>query len=159
MPFDGLGQLTSAQLTFLFAGREPVTEAQFLFARIVDTVFAGRDPMALARLALDSRTPLPGMPAAAARLLQEAPDPVTGLGRLEQLALEAIRSGCSSPAEIFKAASANDSHPQFWGDTTLWAKINALADRNPPLVRIEGPTPRLPQWTGGPDLGLFRISC
>jgi hypothetical protein len=39
----------------------------------------------------------------------------------------------------------------------LWAKINALADRNPPLVRIEGPAERLPQWESTVDLNSFRI--
>ena len=41
--------------------------------------------------------------------------------------------------EIFSTVAADDTPPQFWGDITLWAKINALADRTPPLVRIEGP--------------------
>jgi hypothetical protein len=114
--------------------------------------------MPLAKLAFNTRAPLPWVPAAAARWLQERPDPETGLGRLERLALEAIRSGCGTPAEVLKAVSAIDSHPRYWGDTTLWAKINGLADRTPPRVRIEGPAPRLPQWPGGPDLGEFRIS-
>jgi len=49
-----------------------------------------------------------------------------------------------------------------WGlqsayDITLWEKINALADREPPLVKIEGPNARLPQWEGLADLKLFRV--
>jgi hypothetical protein len=79
------------------------------------------------------------------------------LGRLESLALEAVRAGLEKPGEIFRAVAANDTHPQFWGDTTLWAKINALADREPPLVRIKGPAARLPQWPGGAALAEFRI--
>ncbi len=39
----------------------------------------------------------------------------------------------------------------------LWGKINGLADREPPLVEIEGPLPRLPQWEGIADLSLFRV--
>ena len=158
VPFDGLGQLTSAQLGSLYDRGEPVTEAQFRFAQAADAAFAAQDVMRMAKLAFDSRAPLPWVPAAAARWLQERPDPETGLGRLERLALEAIRAGCGTPADVLKAVSANDSHPRYWGDTTLWAKINGLADRTPPLVRIEGPAPRLPQWPGGPDLGEFRIS-
>ena len=90
--------------------------------------------------------PLPWVPAAAARWLQEQPDPATGLERLESLALAAIRAGCETPGNIFTSAAAADTPPQFWGDTTLWAKINGLANRVPPLVRIEGPMDRLPQW-------------
>ena len=81
----------------------------------------------------------------------------TGLGRLESLALEAVQSGCEKPGDIFSAVAAADTPPQYWGDITLWAKINALADRDPPLVRIDGPLPRLPQWAGVADLNRFRI--
>jgi hypothetical protein len=79
------------------------------------------------------------------------------LGRLESLALEAIRGGCETPSDIFSTVAAADTPSQFWGDTTLWAKINALADRTPPLVRIEGPAERLPQWKRPVDLNHFRI--
>ncbi len=159
VPFDGLGQLEPAQLAALYDRRRLVAEAQFEYARVVDQAFATQDAMLLAKLALGSDAPLPWVPAAAARWLQERPDPATGMGRLERLALEAIRAGCETPGEIFKVVAANDSHPQFWGDTTLWAKINALADRKPPLVRIEGPASKLPQWPGGADIKRFRITC
>lgn len=76
---------------------------------------------------------------AAKRWIEEFPDRGTGLGKLEQLALEAIRSGCETTAEVFSFVSARETPPQFWGDITLWEKINASADREPPLIRIEGP--------------------
>lgn len=85
------------------------------------------------------------------------PDAKTGLGRLEQLALEAVRAGRETPADILASVAASDSHPRYWGDTTLWARINRLADRKPPLVRIAGPEERLPQW-GDPDgLAVFQV--
>jgi hypothetical protein len=157
VPFDGIGQLRPAQLASLYDRRRPVTEAQFRFAQVADKAFAAQDQKLLVELAISSDAPLSWVPAAAARWLQERPDPATGMGRLERLALEAIRAGCEKPGEIFKAVAANDTHPQFWGDTTLWAKINGLADRKPPLVSIEGPAARLPQWPGGADLRRFRI--
>lgn len=158
VPFDGLGQLQPAQLAPLYAQRRPVTAAQFAYAAEVDAAFATQDQPRFAALAAAAEAPLPWMPAAVMRWLQERPAPDTGLGRLEQLALTAIRQGCETPAQVFKAASAADTHPQFWGDTTLWAKINALADRTPPLVTITGPTPRLPLWTGQADLTLFGLA-
>ena len=100
---------------------------------------------------------LPWIPAAVKRWMEEHPDPATGLGRLERLALEAIRSGCKTTAEMFSFVSARETPPQFWGDITLWEKINALADREPPLIRIEGPEARLPQWEGIADLAQFRV--
>ncbi len=158
MPFDGLGQLQPAQLASLYDQRRPVTEAQFEYAQIVDRAFATQDAMLLAKLALNFEVALPWVPAAATRWLQERPAPETGMGRLEYLALEAIRAGCRTPGEIFKTVATMDTHPQYWGDTTLWAKINALAERDPPLVKIEGPAPRLPQWPGGDDINRFQIN-
>jgi hypothetical protein len=101
--------------------------------------------------------PLPWIPAAVTRWLQEQPDSITGLGKLERLALTAIRNGCETPDKIFQSVSTADIPPQFWGDTTLWTKINGLADRNPPLIAIEGPGKRLPQWESQVPLKAFKI--
>lgn len=157
VPFNGLGQLQPMQLASLYDQRRPVTDAQFRFADVVDEAFAVQDLVRLAELSRRSDAPLPWIPAAVKRWFQEQPDPQTGLGRLEWLALEAIRSGCETPAEIFSSVVAADTPPQYWGDITLWAKINALADRNPPLVRIEGPGERLPQWESPVDLKQYRV--
>ncbi len=157
VPFDGLGQLLPEQLASAYNQRQSVTEEQFCFAELVDRAFALQDKDAFAQLSVFSNAPLPWIPAAVTRWLQEQPDKRTGLGRLERLALEAVRSGRETPGEIYISVSAGDSHPQFWGDTALWAKINALADRKPPLVQIVGPRRRLPQWEGIADLKLFRV--
>jgi hypothetical protein len=60
---------------------------------------------------------------------------------------------------IFKFVAAADVPPQFWGDITLWAKINALAEREPPLVRIDGPMDRLPQWECEVSINDFTIKA
>jgi hypothetical protein len=157
-PFNGLGQIQPFQLASLYDQRQPITDAQFRFAKVVDKAFASQDMALLSELSGRTDAPLPWVPAAAKRWIQEQPDPTTGLGRLEHLALEAIRAGCKTPKEIFSAVAASDTPPQFWGDATLWSKINVLADRNPPLVRIEGPMERLPQWESTVDLEIFRIT-
>jgi len=158
-PYHGLGQLRPGQLAALYGNRRPVTEAQFVFAVAVDRAFATQDVPMFSGMARMTEAPLPWIPAAVARWLQERPDPVTGLGRLEDLALAAIRAGCETPAPIFSAVSAADTPPQFWGDIMLWAKINSLADRHPPLVVIDGPAGRLPQWEGERPLDDFRITA
>jgi hypothetical protein len=156
-PYHGLGQLTPEQLASVYDRRRSVTGAQFVFAREVDRAFALQDLAAFASLAERSDAPLPWVPAAVRRWLAEQPDPETGLGRLEQMALDAVVSGHHTPAEIFTAVACAEIPPQFWGDVTLWAKINALADRKPPLLRIHGPQGRLPQWPGGADIKQFRV--
>jgi len=130
---------------------------EFQFAKIVDEAFGNQDHNLFSELSKMTDAPLPWIPAAVTRWLQEQPDPETGLGRLETFALEAIRSGCEKSWDIFKKVAAADTPPQYWGDITLWAKINVLVDRNPPLVKIEGPLPRLPQREGKAELKRFRI--
>jgi len=156
-PYHGIGQLSPEQLASVYHRRQDLTAAQWGFAQHVDRAFALQDPAAFQELAGRQEAPLPWVPAAVRRWLAEQPDDATGLGRLEALALEAIRSGCRTPAEIFAFASSRETPPQFWGDITLWAQINGLADREPPLVAIQGPGQRLPQWEGVADLTLFRI--
>jgi len=156
-PFHGLGQLQPEQLASLYDNRRPVTDDQFRFAVLADKAFATQDSTLLTDLSQRTHAPLPWIPAAVTRWLQEQPDPATGLGRLEYLALAAVRAGCETPGRIFASVAAADTPPQFWGDTTLWSKINALAERAPPLVQIKGPTDRLPQWESKLPLDDFRI--
>jgi hypothetical protein len=156
-PYHGLGQLSPDQLALRYDQRQPVTEDQFLFAERVDRAFALQDQVAFKELSDCTEAPLPWVPAALKRWIDEQPDEVTGLSRLERLALEAIRSGCETPSDVFSFVSSRETPPQYWGDTTLWEKVNILADREPPLVRIEGPRARLPQWEGIADIKLFRV--
>lgn len=156
-PFDGLGQLLPEQLVPIYGRRQNVTKAQFTFAERVDRAFALQDRAEFVELAGLREAPLPWVPAAAARWLREQPEEAGGLGQLEQLVLKAVSSGLETPGEIFIYAKTHDLHPIFWGDTTLWAKINSLASRTPPLVKLEGPAPLLPQWNEIETLKAFRI--
>jgi hypothetical protein len=158
-PFHGLGQMRPDQLASVYGNRQPVSDAQFRFAVRVDGAFATQDAGKLTELSQATDAPLPWVPAAVARWLQERPDPATGLGRLEELALAAIRAGCETPGKIFTSVAAADTPPQFWGDTTLWAKINGLAKREPPLVTIDGPADKLPQWESEVSLNDFTIKA
>jgi len=153
-PYNGLGQLDPEQMASVYDHRQPVSEKQFEYAMCVDYAFGIQDRELFANLAEQRYAPLPWVPAAIARWMKEQPDPETGLGQLASLALEAIKNGNETPVEIFKAVAEADITPQYWGDTTLWGKINSLADRG--MVKIEGPNDRLPQWTDGPDLKEFR---
>jgi hypothetical protein len=156
-PFNGLGQMQPEQLASVYGDRRTVTDAQFRFAVLVDEAFATQNTGLFTQLSQMRDAPLPWIPAAVERWLRETPDPSTGLGLLERLALDAIRSGCATPGEIFAAVAAADTPPQFWGDITLWAKINGLAERVPPLVRIEGPAHSLPQWESELPLKDFKV--
>lgn len=157
--YIGLGQLDAAQLLSRYHSRSPVSDSQFRYGMAVDRVFAERDLEKARTLSKQGEAPLKWVPAALTRWLQEEPDPGTGLGRLETLALEAVKQGCRHPWDIFNQVAAAETPPQFWGDTTLWLKINGLAGRHPPLVRIAGPQARLPQWTSDLNLQEFTITA
>lgn len=156
-PFNGIGQLLPDQLALMYDRRQSVTMEQFDCAERVDAAFAVQDHAEFVQLANLEPSPLPFIPAAVTRWLKEQPDGTTGLGYLEQLALDAIRSGCRHPWEIFRYVAAHDTPPQYWGDSTLWAKINRLATLSPPLLRISGPTPLLPQWDCQEKLKSFSV--
>ena len=156
-PYHGLGQLSPEQLASVYDQRQSLRMDQFLFAERVDRAFALQNQLAFKELSCSTEAPLPWVPAAVKRWLEEQPDQVTGLSKLEKLALDAINSGCETLSEIFSNVSERETPPQFWGDTTLWEKINTLADRKPPIVKIEGPRDRLPQWEGIADFKLFRV--
>jgi hypothetical protein len=156
-PYDGLGQLNPSQMASVYDRRRPVSAEQVAFAARVDRAFALRDRAALTELSRLPDAPLPWVPAAAARWLLELPDAPGGLRRLERLVLEALETGCEAPPDILAFARAHDTHPLFWGDTTLWSRNNGLASRRPPVVRIEGPGHLLPQWNVGKEIAAFRI--
>jgi hypothetical protein len=88
------------------------------------------------------------------RLLEELPDPATGLGRLEREIVTALRrDGPLTPHALFVAVAEQEEVPWI-GDTSLWA----LADELAPLVVRRGeryvlagePPREVPErWFGG----------
>lgn len=158
-PFHGLGQLQPEHFASLYEHALPVSGEQFSFANRTDTAFATQNLATLTQLSSMTDAPLPWIPAAVTRWLQEQPAPNDGLGKLERLAIQAIREGNQIPSQIYAYVAAADTPPQYWGDTTLWAKINGLANRKQPLIRIEGPAAKLPQWESELPLQNFTISA
>jgi len=143
-PFNGLGQLTSEQIASLSPERQIITEEQFEFAILVDYAFATQSKKDFIKIVNYKNPPLPYFDKAVERWLEEKPSEEQQLGKLENMILDAINNGCEKPRQIFQYVAAKDSIPQYWGDTTLWQKINGLSDRG--MVSIEGPDTKLPQW-------------
>ena len=158
-PYDGIGQLSPAQLASVYDDRTPVTQARFAYAAEVDAAFATRDVGALTAFSQADDAPLRWVPAAAHRWLQERPSPDTGLGRLHSLVMEALADGHATPEAILAYVRDADGHPRYWSDFMLWAKINGLADRTPPLVKIDGPVDHLPQWEEHVSPSEFRVTA
>ncbi|MEH6651728.1 MAG: DUF1835 domain-containing protein [Motiliproteus sp.] len=157
-PFDGLGQLSPQQLASCYPQRQSISTAQREYGRQIDSAFADADSVRLQQLANNPQPPLPLLPAAIDRWQQEQPDPKTGFGKLHCLALEAIRQGADSPTKLFHAVASSDTHPQYWGDLTLWHKVNELAEQQPALIKISGPADRLPLTASPAELKSFQLT-
>lgn len=154
--FIGLGELAPEQLVGLLPRRQTVTPAMIAVAHRVWRALCAESPLAVARLVDEDLPALPYVGAALLRFLEQFPGIGDGLDRLEREALAAIAAGAASPIAVFRAASDAEERP-FFGDTFLWACLNRLADGPRPLVAIDGPQPRLPQWEPG-EIGRWQLA-
>ena len=136
-PFHGLGQLTAGQLAALFPSRRPVTPAQTALAIDAWAAVRATDPTRLAALAAGSSSPLPFLPAALIRFLEQLPATRDGLSRSERQVLEAVAAGASDPVAVFRADQAREAAP-FMGDTSLWYHLYGLAAGPAPLLAMAG---------------------
>jgi hypothetical protein len=131
--FAGLGELSSEELETLWPGRLPIAADAFATATRAYAALQAGDPEALAELA---RAPLPGLPflgAALRRLLEERPWVGSVLARSERQILSAVAAGARTPAAVFAATAQMEEAP-YMGDTWLFDRIRALAQREPPLL-------------------------
>jgi hypothetical protein len=143
-PFNGLGQLDADQMKSLYPLRKQLNQDQIYFSRLVDMAFANQDVDLFEKIINYKNPPLKYFDRAVQRWLEEKPTGDLSVGKLERLILDALDNGCGQPGEIFGYVAQHDSTPQYWGDITLWQKINGLSDRG--LVEIKGPAAKLPQW-------------
>src|SRR5439155_5508915 len=95
--FQGLGELTAAELESLWPLRRAVTpELASLGARGWAAVCAP-EPSALESFLEEDTAPLPFLAAALQRLLEQLPDAGDGLSRSEHQLLELLADGASTP--------------------------------------------------------------
>ena len=143
-PFHGLGQLTASQLAALLPSREPLTTGAMSYASEAWHAVCASTPEGVARLAAHTNAPLPFLPGALARLLEELPGSQDGLSRVERQGLAAIAGGADSLGTAFRTTSDLEERV-FLGDASFYRAITALADARAPLVtldRAEGQAPR-----------------
>lgn len=86
---------------------------------------------------------LPYLRPALQRLLQEVPNPVTGLSRTELQALRALGDGPRSVQQAYVAAHHDAESPIWMGDASFAAVLDALTDGARPLVAREGDRVRI----------------
>jgi hypothetical protein len=131
--FQGLGELTPAQLAWLFPYRRPVTAAILALARAAWDAFRSPDPTAIERALARDTSALPFLAGALRRHLQQFPDVANGLARSERHLLEALASGPAGPLPLFVAAQRKEEAP-FMGDWSFWQSLRDLSLGAAPLV-------------------------
>jgi hypothetical protein len=136
-PFHGLGQLTAPELASLFPARVPATEGQLSYAADAWAAVCAPTPDGMAALADQTSAPLPFVPAAIRRLLEELPGRLDGLSRTERQGLGAFATGATTLEEAFQVQSLQEP-AIFLGDLPFFRAMRGLADAEVPLLTIEG---------------------
>lgn len=126
-----------SDLRRLFADRAPVVETHYRVARKTWEAFRSDSPEEMRRAARRDLDPLPFLPAALQRLLEEFPAVGTGLARSEWQALDAVRAlgGRARRRELFHAAQRAED-PRYLGDASFDRYVAGLADAPSPLLTL-----------------------
>ena len=138
--FTGLGNLDAPALAELYERRIPVTPAMLAAGSAGWAALRAPTPEPASELARTGPDALPYLPAALARHLRELPSTENGLGRTEQLALEAIEAGAATAGAVFQRVQEREPAP-WLGDAMLYAILAALSRLRAPLVRLGGSWP------------------
>ena len=134
--FNGLGQLTAAQLETLFPGRRAVTPDQLRLGHDAWRRFGAADPRPFAALLGADTRVLPFLNAAVRRALEEYPSTLNGLARTEHQALAALAAGAGDLVSAFLSTQQME-HDVFMGDASFFHLVRGMADAPLPLVQLE----------------------
>ncbi len=146
--FRGIGQLSPAQMSSLFARREKVRDKHFDTACKCWDAFCSAEPTALAGLlessVVDIDDVLPFLAAALLRHCQEFPWVTDGLSRTERQLLNLVDAGVTHPHRIF-SDNMNFETCLYIGDWRTYAQLSDLCEAETPLLAREGGQPFLYQ--------------
>ena len=128
--FVGLGQLPAEALRMLWATRKPVTAEMLAFGDRAWDALRAENPRPFSAIASMADAPLPDLPLAARRHLQELPWLGNGLSLTEQLVLKALdQQGTCTLMQIFQLLYVHGWEPlPFMGDTGLAHVIRCMEE-------------------------------
>lgn len=113
--------------------KEPITQDHFDLATEAWSRFCDNAPYRWAELINYNTHALPFLRASVIRLLEEFPDPQSGLSRTAYHALSIISEGIDQPLKIFRLYS-NTEDRKFLGDTSFWSLLNQFIISPTPLL-------------------------
>jgi hypothetical protein len=134
---EHLGLLKPEDFPSRFAARRAITDEEIAAGAAAWAAYCGDDPRSLLAFAdRPPEDPLPFLPPAMRRLLEEFPDPGTGLARSERQILEVLSEGSRSPGQAFVACASLEE--DIWmGDWSFWTIVKRLAGGAHPLVSAD----------------------
>ncbi len=135
--FVGLSQLSVPALARLYPTGERVEKAQLALASDAWRVLCDATPEGLADLAELDAAPLPFLPAALTRLIDEYPSERNGLTVTESRACALLAEGARDPTSLFGDVQSREEAP-FMGDWSFWRVLDGLATGRVPLVQVVG---------------------
>jgi hypothetical protein len=140
--FKGLGELESADLATLFAGRRPVTGTQTALAERAWSAYRSDDPREIEVFLQRDTSALPFLARALRRHLEEFPSDTNGLSRSEQRLMEQALDG---PADL-RVAFPRMHHGErgyYITDMSFVDRVEALAGAAPAHVTLRAGRDRL----------------
>lgn len=136
--FQGLGELSPAELATLVPTRQHVSDAQYDLARRAWAALRASTPEALDTLRRDDTAALPFLAGALTRLLQEYPSTRDGLSRTERRLLELASAGDLSLIQAF--LPMHDGERAYYvTDTSLVELAEDLSRPPAPLLTMTRP--------------------
>lgn len=141
--FRGLGQLSGAQLSSLFADRVPLAAVTFAAARDVWEAWCDDTPVRLAAVATPED--LPHLRAAVGAHLRRLPWLGDGLSDIERTVLGLVPSAGTGFVDLFAAWNTTAvARPYGFGDHAIARTVRELARGDHPLLALDEPaSPRL----------------
>ncbi|MGP4844446.1 hypothetical protein ACTXGQ_09975 [Marinobacter sp. 1Y8] len=130
-----LGLRTPASLADLLTFETPVTADQLVLASEAWAAFRADSPERWAALLSRDTSALPFLEGTVRRLLEEYPDPLTGLPRTAYQALCLIAQGEHRFSQLFSEYQQTESR-RFMGDLGFWALLVDMTCSASPLLTV-----------------------
>ena len=129
--------MTGSALWQLYEKAVPVKRTDLNLAQRYWAAFTSREADDLQQVLYSNAPQFPYLKSAFLRLMEEFPDPATGLSRSERQILAVVRSGCTDFATIFWETQRMEACP-FAGDVLIQLHLQRLAQGACPLLVFEG---------------------
>jgi hypothetical protein len=182
MATDYLGYQTADRLREWFDRRQRLIDEQWDLAVRAWQAFRASDPRAVldlleviatgtaasdpsdstTRLKVQGAAPLPSLPSAFIRLLQQYPSVRSGLSRTEAQTLTALAGGAITAHGAYTGSNHRVEEAVFMGDMGWWLHIRPLLTGPRPLIGVKGRAPADfndgAWWGDGPETPKLAIT-